>query len=375
MMSTVSGKKEQGFSLIEVMLVLVIVSSLMIMLLNFSTRKADELRINKTVSMYQQFQTAVLASYLTNGTWPQTCRPAQDNGTPLPNSFWTNYLPGWKIPNPYGSGYTSNCTDTTFYILMSTKTPVNAFLIASRLSGAFVVNKVLTSYPPVAADICSAAADINNSSCQHVVATVTIPGQNLNNARSVNFAGVYHSGACVPAPVCPSGMKPAIYVMPTSVSGVNDEPTGCGRGTVGTDTPSSCNINIYPVSSFSAFARGDTNGNPVASTGSGSGLNAKPLDCAIQSTPVPVDCNTVAWADLPDTEPTGTSYWRVCLAVITEKGLVNAAYGSSPTDFNYNQGRLMGSIAAFTRCVPNNGAESPAGSGITVWSPNAYGQP
>ena len=52
----------------------------------------------------------------------------------------------------------------------------------------------------------------------YVTAQVTTPGQNLNNARSVNFVGIYHNGACVPVPNCP-GYNPSA------------SPPGCTSGT------------------------------------------------------------------------------------------------------------------------------------------------
>jgi hypothetical protein len=56
----------------------------------------------------------------------------------------------------------------------------------------------------------------------------------------------------------------------------------------------------------------------------------------------------------------GTLYWRVCLSVSTDQGLVD------PIGSATNQGMMMGSVVAITRCVPNQGNENPSGS-INVW--------
>ena len=46
------------------------------------------------------------------------------------------------------------------------------------------------------------SAGSSANTCE-VVAAVNIPGQNLNNAGAVTFAGLYYHGGCVPVPQCP----------------------------------------------------------------------------------------------------------------------------------------------------------------------------
>lgn len=378
----------KGFTLLELLLVLAIASTLVVMFLNYTTQRADQLRRDRTVLQMQQVLNAALLYYNNNSTF--SCPTGAATWPFLSDKALATYVPNLalkdssgKFINSYGNVYKVDCdTDVTtenpnptgsFIVLAQVNTPANAAIIASRLPSGYVASGYSGHQFP---------GTDNNGAI--VVASVMPPGQNLNNARSVNFAGIYSSGACVPAPVCPSGMNPAIYVTPASVSGMNDTPTGCSSNPNdaggATDNPTSgCSASIYPISSFAAFARGDFKNGGYSSD---PGLPGNISDCAIESTkPGVVSCNSNIYSYLASTEPSNTKYWRVCLAVYTEKGLVNPGGGAlnnaggSIASVNYNQGRMMGRVAVFTRCVPNKGAEIPSGSPINVWSPNSGGQP
>lgn len=367
-------QKIKGFTLLEILLVLAIASSLVVLMLNFTTQRSDELRRDKTVLQMQQILNAGMSFYLNNSFWP--LKSASITSTLCDTTTWTdlsalktpaNYIPTNLTTNAYGNNYEINCNTASngggFYVYTTANTPNNARIIAGRLPMAYITTPASRSgaMPPVQPATCLAAP---YTGCTAVVANVNIPGQNLNNARSVNFAAVYYSGSCVPAPNCPPNMKPDIMVMPASVSGVNDPVSCSGPGTSPPYDPKGCTGNIYPVSSFMAFARGDTNGNPVDPNGAaGSG---PPLDCRVTSTPVAQRC----WATYADPvlgttffpSASGVKYWRVCLTVSTQKGIVYPTLGTPYTQ----QGKMMGSIVAMTRCVPNSGNENPAGS-MNVW--------
>ena len=185
------------------------------------------------------------------------------------------------------------------------------------------------SWPPTyLPDNTAPAACAVDSACL-VVAAVNIPGQNLNNAKAINFAGVYHPGACVPVPTCPTdaqgvAMTPEVFVVPISLTGYNDANQSYA----------------YPINSFTAFVSGTYSTSPANCPGY-TGLNYGSSACpGAGSTGV--------------ANPSGL-YWRVCLQVITTKGDVAA------TNPNWDQ---LGYVAAFTRCSISN---EPSGSGINIF--------
>lgn len=312
-----------GFTLIEMILVLVIMSSIMVMLLSYLTQKVEETRRDRLVIQIQQIQNAGLSFYVSNGYWPVTaakdCSATGDLS--ILQTATAPYLPASFNLNPYGQGFTLACDTTTnnFTVSTTVSTPTEAQIIAGRLPIATVSGSTVSS-------------------------SVTVPGQNLNNARAVNFGNLYHPGACVVAPVCPTGMEKQIIVVPVSVGGYND--TG--------------QTNVYPISSFTAYAYGDsTTGAPVQG---GVGIQ----DCVNPSTTSPCLCTDPA-CTTPPCKPvacTGASeidpnqyYWRVCLNVITS---VNDVYQTN-TDWGANV-----SVLAITRCGPPN---EPVGNSFSVYQP------
>lgn len=318
-------RKLKGFTLFEMLLVLVIVSSLLIVGLNYTTQKSDDMRRDKTVLQIEQILNAGMSYYVNNSQWPgqttnATCGvtgtgAAWNTLSSATTSLVPNYIPPLSnfnnpFPTTTASAYQFNCiAQGSFYVATQMNTAANAALVAGRLPMGYRTTALsaLTTSPPAA---CTTGAN-----CNFVVTSVNIPGQNLNNARSINFAGIYHNGACVPKPSCPSGMTPQIF---TSVSGAS-----------GTNDPS---LNVYPISSFSAYAADSTS------------------TCASGAT---VACPAV----------TGVTYWRVCLDVWTEKGSIYANNGGTGA----NSPGANQTILALTRCAPTN--ESPAGTPIGVWAP------
>jgi len=339
-------QKIKGVTLLEVMLVLAIASSLLVLMLNYTTQKADELRRDKTVLQMQQILNAAMNYYVTHSAWPvyQCGEKSSPTWSPM-NELIPDYLPYSLQPNAYGQQYLITCSNVSngggFYVATSVNNAANAAIIAGRLPLAYRIKSFDTLPPPA----CTTGPD-----CTSVIASVNIPGQNLNNARSVNFASVYYSGSCVPAPNCPPNMKPNILVMPAAVSGVNDGPSCTSQGNVRV-----CTGKVNPVSSFTAFALGGVGGNPVDPNNKG------PYGCLTNQIPTPCVKNTSGGIITSD----GTLYWRVCLKVSTDQGLINPR-GTGTSQSIQDHGKTMGSLVAITRCVPNQGDENPSGS-IDVW--------
>lgn len=371
--------KRKGFSLIEMLLVMVVMSALLVMLINYTTQKSDQLRRENIARELQTILNSALAFYVTNGIWPgmtvgavkTSCTNGWLNFDNTADLQIQNYLPPQaSMPTVAGNSYQFHCDQTT---------------------GLFSARVVV----PLAADQTIIAGMVPLGSAQPgnvVQAQVNIPGQNLNNARSLNFAGVYYAGSCVPAPTCPIGMKPNIVVTPSAVAGVSYPPNCTGSSTSPPYDPSNCSANVYPVSSFIGFARGD-NGNPSAPTdpngGAGAYANSNgnlgpPLDCETSAVPQTLKCassnNNVADVTSSPTDTlssNGTLYWRVCLYVNTENGIAYPNYNAPGNPATTPPlpvgaataaawGKMIGTVLVFTRCVPNN---EPIGSN-DVWQAN-----
>jgi prepilin-type N-terminal cleavage/methylation domain-containing protein len=339
--------KVKGFTLIEMILVLVIISGVLVLGLTYTRTKTDQMRRETIARQMQLIMNAAMAFYVTNGAWPETVPPPDPadrctggwrefNDAGDPNQLQDQtYLPT-PIPTPSGNPYEYQC---------------------DAVRGLYQVRVEL----PTEADRLVVANSIPLGTVQgnFVVGQVPVPGQNLNNARSLNFAGIYYAGSCVPAPTCPLDMEPNIVVTPASVSGVNNAPTCTGDSTTAPFDPQNCSGQVYPISSFIAFARGDlVTGAPTDPNGGGgafANINndlGPPLDCKVTSAAVRSPCvSTLGPPAVGQLESDGTMYWRVCLYVRTEEGIV---YPTNPA-----WGKMMGSVAVFTRCIPRN---EPIGS-------------
>ena len=166
-------KKRLGFTLIEMLLVMVIISFIIFMIVGFVQQKTDEIRRDRAAMQIQLILNAGLAFYVNNGRWPITCDGVTNNLNPLmtPN----NYLsPGFSGNNPWGNPYTISCntldTNSVFSVTTLTLQHAEAVILAGRLPLAGVQGD----------------PDISTT----VIASVPIPGQNLNNARALNFGSI-----------------------------------------------------------------------------------------------------------------------------------------------------------------------------------------
>src|SRR5689334_14827622 len=104
--------KTRGFSLLEMLLVLAISSSLIILLLNYTTQKSDEMRRDRTALQMQQILDAALTYYVNNSAWPVTCGTATWRTLSLANTpnLVPNYIPNMtNMNNPYGNVFSVNC--------------------------------------------------------------------------------------------------------------------------------------------------------------------------------------------------------------------------------------------------------------------------
>jgi|GEM_PF-1078194 prepilin-type N-terminal cleavage/methylation domain-containing protein len=354
-----SRKAIKGFSLVEMMLVMVIISSILYMGAGYLRQRALQLKIDKTVSQVQQILSASVAYYISNNyTWPQAivfgtmCLDGSGTFPNCTNAYLpTNLVPPFWVGGIYyawGGDYAvslglPNQSASNYYVgfLVNLKPPLSysiATTIAGMLPLAFVSNDLLTPNSCTPTQTC------------YVTATITAPAQSLANATNVNYAGLYHSGACVQAPDCPpdpsnNAMVETIMVVPASVTGASDMPSNVGAANCTPTSTSACQVTAYPLNSFTAYATG-----PTSSV-------AGPPTCSNPAVTAPCTATSGGGA-----LPAGKKYWRVCIAVATQKGFVQ------PTGTATQQnvwGQVSGTVMAITRCAP---ATESNGSNFTVWS-------
>lgn len=327
-------RHDQGFSLLEMLLVVVIVTALIVMGINYTQQRMMTIRIDKTVQQMEQILNAALTYYVANGKWPTSMACLYGEAPDSDCTSTTKYLPystsapmigPWGAGSVYSAGAPADASGAKPIFYVMTTTPVTYTpAIVGRLPLGFTAESSSLSSVPVVKE-CTA------SPC-YTTASVTIPGQNLNNASAVNFAGVYNHGSCVPAPNCPSGMTPQIMVVPASVSGFAKD-SAQAFDTSGAP-------NVYPISSFTAYAKGGGGGT--------SPTTADPDECDTDYTRT---CSGVV----------GQKFWRVCIKIMIESGKSNLGnyYSSSKPLANAI------SLMAFTRCAIT-GEES--GTPYTVFS-------
>src|SRR3990167_1662020 len=85
------AKQKAGFTLIEMLLVMVIVGILIAMGANYMQQKAASLRMDRTVQQMEQILNAGLAYYINNGKWPEDIDCLYGSGTGTDCSI--KYLP------------------------------------------------------------------------------------------------------------------------------------------------------------------------------------------------------------------------------------------------------------------------------------------
>jgi prepilin-type N-terminal cleavage/methylation domain-containing protein len=359
-----------GFTLIEMLLVLVIVGSFIYMGLGYFQQQTLATRMTKSTAQMQQILSAGMSYYLNNGSWPSSIDCLLGTGA-VGSGCEVPYLGVKQIMSPWGTPYhvvsinTVPKPDVTvvkpnllyvYFSVSSTqmaKAPAAANIIAGKLPMAYAsVDTGAVPAKGIPLNDVSCKLDSASSAC-FVVASVNIPGMSLNTAPAVNFASIYHSGACVPVPTCPldqngNQMVPEIIGVPAALAGMNAPPTAVSGGQCNSTDVSGCQGDVYPISSYSVSATG-----PIA----------------ITAAVGPPDCNGVGTgaACLKDSVAKitpGQKYWRICLSMKTQAGTVTPADQVGTTGTAW--GQLVGAVMVITRCSI---AKEESGSGFTVWSP------
>ena len=313
-----SNQSSNGFSLVEMLLVIVVMSSLVIMAAKYMEQQAQTNRVKLAVGQIQMLLNAATSYYQRFDRWPGTVNTWYYTNTSSSSPMQTStpaFLPNRVLTNPYGhQAYYWHAHYNYLYL----STPANAFQVAFYIGTS---TKQAQLGRLVAGQLPFAYYNTNG----YVYAYTNIPGSKINNLMSMKFSGVYHHGACIPVPDCPTtsnsgglAMTAQVFVTPVSVSGVNDNGSS----------------NIYPISSFSAYAIG-----PSLSPGACANASSSPA------------CTGAG--------PSG-QYWRACLQVITERGDVAV----TRTDSGGAAWGQAVSLSAFTRCASS---VQPGGSSFSIY--------
>jgi prepilin-type N-terminal cleavage/methylation domain-containing protein len=353
---------KNGFTLIEMMLVLVIVSAMIYMGAGYLQQRTLQLKVDREVAEIQQILNAAVAYYITNNyTWPEANFPwLPPYDILMLQGYYggPSYLPPqWLYPpfdlgNLYYSwggssiiGQFFRQNANSFYVVTFINLPPPAsYSVATTIAGmlplAYVASDGGTPYSCTPAQQC------------YVVASIVAPTISLANSTNVNYAGLYHSGSCVQAPNCapaPDGtpMNPEIMVVPASVTGVSDMPGGIGNPGCTETSTSSCQVTAYPLNSFTAFATGPST------------MAAGPPTCG---NPLLTSACTQDYTGTLLPASGQQNYWRVCLGVGTQKGFVQPS-GSAQQQNVW--GQVSGTVMVITRCAP---ASEDNGSHFNVWS-------
>jgi type II secretory pathway pseudopilin PulG len=299
-------KKQLGVTLVEILLVTAVIGMMFVMYIGYTKQRTRELSINRASQQMQQVLNGALSYYLVNAAWPANLAAMQAPTAYVPTPF----------TSPWGTAYTAIPVPP---VAPSTRSVLFQVTVTLPLgyASASAIGAVLAGKLP-------AGTSTNGPLGTSISATVNLPGQNVNNATAVNFAGLYKNGACVPEPSCPADgsgnpMKSEVIITPVSLSGANDPGT----------------TNAYPITSFTAYASGP----PVASPANCTGAATSP-NCVLTG----------------GTSPTGR-FWRACVRVVTSKGTV---------DWSSQLSTMAPVMMAMTRCIIQNEA---SGSPFIVFGP------
>ena len=178
-------RKLDGFTLVEMLLVMVIISMIIYLGIGYIQQRTLSLRIDRTSSQMQQILNAALSYYVANGAWPANLA-----------ALIPTYLPLTISTSPWTTTYQVTSTSAAFYVAVQMPAMNSAPTIANVIAGTLPLAYTNTTFTTTA----PAANACNTSGGCYIVSMVNIPGANLNNVGVVNFVNLYHSGSCCSCP-------------------------------------------------------------------------------------------------------------------------------------------------------------------------------
>lgn len=324
-------KRKKGFTLLEMLLVILIMTAIAFFAIRMQQQKFKELSVNRTATQINQIFAAATSYYIDNGDWPQsTSGQNPDSAQNISILTKNGYLPAEWLPagsdvmlSPFGVPYVigplqknsqnqdddddSDTKQAMFSVSLEGISQTQANTLKAKLPMSYIIK--------------------TNDKDYTLTAFISIPSYDYNHAKTVSDVGVYHPGDCVPKPTyaCPRGMKAATFV-------TVEQAYGFGSG-----TDSSNNV-VYPITGISAYAIPNKDSGGASTVCPDMPVNAS-YDGGVVNSTSPAQC------------PVGSD--RVCIKIQTTDGTLNF------NDLGDNYANTVGKtyLLAMSKCVPTNDSE------------------
>ncbi len=116
--------RPRGFSLIEMVLVLIVIASILVLVSNYGNQRMNQFRRDRTALQMQQILNAGLSYYINQGTWPTNLGALQSG----------NYLPT-PLNSPYGTQYTAvpSSSSNNFTVTVPVYKSADAQVISGKI--------------------------------------------------------------------------------------------------------------------------------------------------------------------------------------------------------------------------------------------------
>ena len=240
-------KKHHGFTLIELMIVMFIISILVVPLMNVLLANIEERRLNTTIAEISDlFQSAQTFAADNAGAWP-------DEATGCANAVSTlqlpaqGYLVGFNTTSVFGAVYSTACpvlglAPRRFNVSVDVGDVEVARKITGVLPATTMVGSVITTSVPLPAQIPALELLLPRDGSRPMTGDLDMGNNDVLNANDVeinalsqngvkaklstgiNFAGIVKANELsvkYRKPSCPSGATPTPIVVPAGNSSTN----------------------------------------------------------------------------------------------------------------------------------------------------------
>lgn len=179
--------KEAGFTLMELMIVMFIVSLLIVPIMNAFMDYVESRRIDTTVGEVSDLTNS--AQYFASdntGTWPDQLNNCAGAVATLTAD---GYLAGFSNTNVFGQAYTTSCplvgTVRRFVVTTSVVTEDRAQVMTGILPSTTAVNEVLTTSVPLPAEIPALSLLLALDGKRPMTGDLDMGGNDIGNAKEI----------------------------------------------------------------------------------------------------------------------------------------------------------------------------------------------
>ena len=231
-MNKTYSKKQAGFTLFEMIIVLVIMSILVGPLVYQRMNKFEEDQIGLAVAEINDlFQTAQNYAAEETGDWPSEGDNCASAITEMENA---GYLDGFSVRTPFGTDIVTSCTTGAgkrFSVTVDATQQGTAELLNGYLPSSTVTNRFVTVSVPMPAAIPALEHLLPRDGSREMTGDLDMGGNSIVNNEDIDiasvgakasegiyFAGIVNNGDYVDKPQCPTGSTPTPIVIPTGMS-------------------------------------------------------------------------------------------------------------------------------------------------------------